>query len=127
MHTCPLVNPGPVPHVGGPVTVGFPTVLIGGIPAARLGDLTICAGPPDPIAIGSPCVLIGGAPAARVGDSTTHGGIIVSGMLNVLIGECGGGGGGGGAAPVAGLSAQANALLDAAVSGAPFCEQCASG
>ena len=55
MHTCPMVN-GTVPHVGGPVM------------------------PP-----GAPTVLIGGQPAARMGDSTAHGGIIVAGCPTVNI------------------------------------------
>ena len=38
-HTCPLVSPGPVPHVGGVVYVGSITVLINSLPAARQGDL----------------------------------------------------------------------------------------
>ena len=44
LHTCPMVNPGPVPHVGGPIIVGCPTVLIGGMPAARVGDACVCVG-----------------------------------------------------------------------------------
>jgi len=77
MHTCPLAN-GPVPHVGGPITApGCPTVLIGGLPAARVGDMATCVGPPDVIAMGSTTVLIGGQPAARMGDQTAHGGVIV--------------------------------------------------
>ena len=48
-HTCPRVNPGPVPHVGGPIAIGSPNVLIGGMPAARTGDMAICVGPPDRI------------------------------------------------------------------------------
>ena len=87
MHTCPLVNPGPVPHVGGPVLPpGTPTVLIGGMPAATVGDMCVCIGPPDTIAKGSGTVLIGGKPAARMGDSTAHGGVIVAGCATVLIG-----------------------------------------
>lgn len=87
MHVCPMVNPGPVPHVGGPIlTPGEPTVLIGGMPAARLGDMAICTGPPDAIIGGSTSVLIGGMPAARLGDSTAHGGSLVAGELTVLIG-----------------------------------------
>src|SRR5438477_12311838 len=89
MHTCPMVTPGtpPVPHVGGPVLpAGCPTVLIGGPPAARVGDLALCVGPPDVIIQGSPTVLIGGMMAARMGDMTAHGGTIVIGMPNVLIG-----------------------------------------
>jgi len=100
MHTCPLVNPGPVPHVGGPIITGCPTVLIGGMPAARVTDTAICTGPPDAIAKGSPTVLIGGLLAARIGDNTVHGGVIVMGCPTVMIGDAGsGGGGGGGAAP----------------------------
>ena len=87
MHTCPMVNPGPVPHVGGPILPpGEPTVLIGGIPAARVGDMAVCTGPPDSIAMGSATVFIGGMPAARLGDVTAHGGTIVAGCPTVLIG-----------------------------------------
>lgn len=86
MHVCPMVT-GVVPHVGGPVTgPGAPTVLIGGMPAAVVGDLCTCTGPPDTIAMGSTTVLIGGKPAARLGDTTAHGGSIVLGEFTVLIG-----------------------------------------
>jgi uncharacterized Zn-binding protein involved in type VI secretion len=87
MHTCPMVNPGPVPHVGGPILPpGMPTVLIGGMPAARVGDMAVCTGPPDVIAKGSMTVLIGGKPAARMGDMTAHGGVIAVGFPAVMIG-----------------------------------------
>ncbi len=89
MHVCPMVTPAvpPVPHVGGPVLPpGCPTVLIGGMPAARATDMCTCVGPPDVIAMGSPTVLIGGLPAARMGDTTAHGGSIVIGCPTVLIG-----------------------------------------
>jgi uncharacterized Zn-binding protein involved in type VI secretion len=93
MHTCPMTT-GPVPHVGGPIVApGCPTVLIGGLPAARLSDQAVCVGPPDVIVRGSPTVLIGNLPAARIGDNTAHGGIIVVGMPTVIIGEAGAGGG----------------------------------
>jgi uncharacterized Zn-binding protein involved in type VI secretion len=85
MHTCPMVT-GVVPHVGGPILVGAPTVLIGNLPAARVGDMATCVGPPDTITQGSASVLIGGMPAARMGDATAHGGIIVVGCPTVLIG-----------------------------------------
>jgi uncharacterized Zn-binding protein involved in type VI secretion len=86
MHVCPMVS-GTVPHVGGPVLPpGEPTVLIGGLPAARVGDMCFCTGPPDSIIKGSATVLIGGMPAARMGDSTAHGGLIVSGYPTVIIG-----------------------------------------
>ena len=86
MHVCPLVT-ATIPHVGGTILPpGEPTVLIGGIPAARLGDLCICNGPPDTIATGSQTVLIGGVPAARLGDRTAHGGTITLGCPTVMIG-----------------------------------------
>ena len=86
MHVCPMVT-GVVPHVGGPILPpGCPLVLIGGLPAARVGGMATCAGPPDVIAMGSFTVLIGGQPAARMGDLTAHGGAIVMGLPTVLIG-----------------------------------------
>jgi uncharacterized Zn-binding protein involved in type VI secretion len=76
-----------VPHVGGPILPpGCPTVLIGMMPAARVGDMLVCVGPPDVIALGSMTVLIGGQPAARLGDMTAHGGAIVVGLPTVMIG-----------------------------------------
>ncbi|WP_437927540.1 PAAR domain-containing protein [Sorangium sp. So ce291] len=103
-HTCPKVEPGPIPHVGGPVSTGETTVLIGFMPTARAGDTAVCIGPPDAIKDGEPTVLIGNKPAARIGDSTTHGGIIISGCPSVNIGS----------------SAQAEALR----TNKPFCEEC---
>ncbi len=86
MHVCPMVT-GVVPHVGGPILpAGEPTVLIGSLPAARVGDMATCVGPPDSIVAGSASVLIGGMPAARMGDSTAHGGTIILGEPTVLIG-----------------------------------------
>ncbi|GJM63446.1 PAAR domain-containing protein [Persicobacter diffluens] len=84
-HVCPMTT-GTVPHVGGPISMGEPTVLIEGMPAARAGDMAICVGPPDTIAMGSGTVLIGGKPAARMGDSTAHGGTIAAGAPTVMIG-----------------------------------------
>lgn len=84
-----MVTPGlpPIPHVGGPITgPGAPTVLVGGLPAARVSDMAVCVGPPDTIVKGSATVLIGGLPAARIGDTTAHGGSIVLGFPTVLIG-----------------------------------------
>lgn len=87
MHTCPMVDPGPKPHVGGPVVgPGAATVLIGGQPAAVVGDMCTCVGPPDTIVKGSATVLIGGKPAARMGDMTAHAGVIVAGQPTVMIG-----------------------------------------
>ena len=89
MHVCPMQTPAvvPIPHVGGPIIgPGMPTVLIGGQPAATVGDLCTCVGPPDVIVKGSATILIGGKPAARMGDTTAHGGSIVAGCPTVLIG-----------------------------------------
>jgi uncharacterized Zn-binding protein involved in type VI secretion len=89
MHTCPMVTPGmpPIPHVGGPIVgPGAPTVLIGKMPAAVMGDNAVCVGPPDSIVKGSATVLICGKPAARMGDEMAHGGTIVLGCPTVLIG-----------------------------------------
>ena len=85
MHTCPLVT-GVVPHVGGPISMGYPTVMIGFMPAARVGDMAVCVGPPDAIAMGSFTVFIGGMPAARIGDLTVHGGVVTMGFPTVIIG-----------------------------------------
>lgn len=97
MHACPMQTPAivPIPHVGGPiVSQGATTVLVEGLPAARVGDICICVGPPAPIVLGSFTVLIEGSPAARVGDMTAHGGAIIPpGALTVLIGDAGGGAG----------------------------------
>jgi uncharacterized Zn-binding protein involved in type VI secretion len=89
MHTCPAIAPGTpaTPHVGGPITgPGASSVLIGGLPAARITDAALCDGPPDVIVTGSTSVLIEGLPAARVGDATAHGGIVASGCATVLVG-----------------------------------------
>ncbi|HJZ41906.1 MAG TPA: PAAR domain-containing protein [Bacteroidales bacterium] len=85
LHTCPVASPNP--HIGGPITGPcVPTVLIGGLPAAVVSDICVCAGPPDTIVKGSATVFIGGKPAARQGDQTAHGGVIVSGFPTVIIG-----------------------------------------
>lgn len=87
MHVCPASD-GLKPHVGGPIMPpGFPSVLMEGMPACRVGDKATCNGPPDFIVIGSGSVMIGGQPAARLGDSTAHGGNITSGCPTVLVGD----------------------------------------
>ena len=89
MHACPLATPAvpPVPHVGGPIAPpGSPQVFIGGLPAARVGDICVCVGPPDAIAMCSSSVFIGGQPAARALDATVHGGVITAGFPTVAIG-----------------------------------------
>ncbi len=86
MHTCPMFT-GPVPHVGGPVMPpGCTTVTIGGMTAARVGDMCMCTGPIDTIINGSSTVMIGKMPAARMGDPTAHGGTIILGSPTVMIG-----------------------------------------
>lgn len=86
MHTCPMVT-GTVPHVGGPILPPCaPTVMIGGLPAARVTDMCQCVGPPDVIVKGSATVMINFLPAARIGDTTVHGGVIVAGCPTVIIG-----------------------------------------
>ncbi len=85
-HACPMFT-GPVPHVGGPIIgPGAPTVLIASLPASCMGDTAVCVGPPSSVTMGSPTVLFEGKPAARMGDPTAHGGVIVLGVPNVLIG-----------------------------------------
>lgn len=89
-HQCPMqtvVGPVTIPHVGGPILgPGAPTVLIGGLPAAKVGDIALCIGPPDAIIKGSATVKIMGMPAARMGDKTAHGGTIMLGWPTVMIG-----------------------------------------
>lgn len=86
MHVCPMVT-GLVPHVGGPIiTPGAPNVLIGFLPAATVGSMCVCVGPPDTIVKGSATVMIASKPAARIGDMTAHGGNIVMGCPTVMIG-----------------------------------------
>lgn len=105
-----MVDPGPKPHVGGPIAGPCAgTVMAGGVPVAVVSDLATCIGPPDAVAVGSATVLVEGKAAARMGDMTGHGGVIVSGMPTVLIGD----------SPPSG---QAAAMKAAAAAGSPFCE-----
>ncbi len=108
----PAARLGDMTAHGGSIIVGCPTVLIGGLPAARVGDMHVCPmQTPAPVPIphvggpimppGCPTVLICGMPAACVGDMATCVGppdsILPPGCPTVLIGPGGGGGGGGGA------------------------------
>lgn len=90
MHMCPMQTPAPVPipHVGGAVlpAPAPPTVLIGGMPAATVGQQCLCVGPPDVIVGCSKTVLVNKRPLARMGDATAHGGVIVAGCPTVLVG-----------------------------------------
>jgi uncharacterized Zn-binding protein involved in type VI secretion len=87
MHTCPMVDPGPVSHVGGPIITGSQKAITGNMPQARVTDKLTCVGPPDMIAKGSPTVQVNKLMAARITDLTLHGGVIVKGFPSVLIGE----------------------------------------
>jgi uncharacterized Zn-binding protein involved in type VI secretion len=107
-HTCPKVNPGPVPHVGGPEISGSPDVITGFLPQGRVGDSLICVPAIDKVKQGSSNVLVNNREAARIGDPTAHGGVIVTGCPTVIIGE----------------SSQSFTLRSAAASGTPFCEEC---
>jgi uncharacterized Zn-binding protein involved in type VI secretion len=86
MHTCPMVTVLVPHVGGPILPPCEPTVIIGMMPAARVTDMLTCVGPPDAIAMGSPTVLIGGLMAARLGDPTIHGGVIVMGCPTVIIG-----------------------------------------
>lgn len=82
----------PTGHPGVITGPGVPTVLIGGQPAAVMGDLHTCSyvgetpHPPTPIAAGNPTVLVGGRPVAFVGMTAGCGAPIVSGAPNVTVG-----------------------------------------
>jgi uncharacterized Zn-binding protein involved in type VI secretion len=89
--------------------MGFPMVMIGFMPAARVGDVAICVGPPDSIAMGSMTVYIGYMQAARIGDPTVHGGKIAIGCPTVIIGDMG-------------MGSQGAAMSAAKAAGKPFCE-----
>lgn len=95
-HGCPVHGPTPV-------CVGDVTVLIGYMPAARVGDILACV-PPDVIVEGEPTVLIGHRNPARIGDSTAHRGKLIQGCPTVLIGS----------------SPQGSTLK----TNEPFCEEC---
>jgi uncharacterized Zn-binding protein involved in type VI secretion len=95
----PAARMGDMTAHGGSIVVGCPTVLIGGQPAARVGDMHVCpipATPTTPPHVGGPIlppggvtVLIGGMPAARIGDMATCVGppdVIVAGCMTVIIG-----------------------------------------
>lgn len=109
-HACPKVEPGPIPHVGGPVFTGSSNVIIGYLPAARVDDRVVCfpVGPTDKIQRGSTTVLINHRAAARRADPCAHGGRIVVGCPTVIVGD----------------NPQSFTLRAAAKRGTPFCEEC---
>ena len=90
LHGCFTPAPPPAPPVPVPVPQPIippccPTVLVGGMPAARQLDLCNPAFP-HPIIKGSTSVVISFFPAARVMDPVACGGMIMKGQLNVLVG-----------------------------------------
>jgi uncharacterized Zn-binding protein involved in type VI secretion len=90
-HTCPAFTGPVAHVGGPILPPCCVKVLIGGLPAARVTDKAVCIGPPDVIAKGSPTVFIGSLMAARLGDPTAHGGVIVVGCPTVIIGDAGSG------------------------------------
>ena len=85
-HVCPMVTGVVPHVGGPILPPCCLTVLTGSIPQARVTDMATCVGPPDMIVMGSFTVLVSGLPAARVGDLTAHGGTITLGLPTVLIG-----------------------------------------
>ncbi len=108
------------PGGGGAIDSGLPTVLIGGMPAARVTDTALCNGVPksDAISLGESTIIFGGHFASRITDQTAHGGKITTGFptvhLSKSLGQCevcltaaagSGGGAGSAGAGVAGSGA----------------------
>lgn len=116
-HACPMVNSVASPHVGGPITEGELRVLVGNLPAARVGDQATCIGPPDAIATGNSSILIDDRPAAALGDQTVHGGMIARGEGTVLLGDVSAGAGGSTGATMRAARNEAR----------PLCEVCSEG
>lgn len=86
MHVCPMFTGPVPHVGGPVLPPCAVTVLTGAIPQARITDMCVCVGPPDVIVLGSPTVLVNGLMAARIGDMTAHGGTLVMGFPTVLIG-----------------------------------------
>ncbi|MEF0863960.1 MULTISPECIES: PAAR domain-containing protein [Rhizobium] len=83
MHICPMIDPGPKPHVGGPVrSTQQSFVTVEGVPIATVGDKCLCTGVPtnDDIVDGSSVANINGQKIARFGDRCSHGGRLVQGV-----------------------------------------------
>ncbi len=84
MHVCPMIDPGPKPHIGGPViSTQQSFVTVEGVSVATVGDSLLCTGVPttsDKITSGSIVAFIEGRRVARVGDSCAHGGKLVEGI-----------------------------------------------
>ena len=111
-HTCPMLNPDESPHTGGPISEGEGSVLVGYMPAARLGDQATCLGPTDAISTGTGSILISYMPAAALGDQTVHGGFIAQGENTVLLGDSAAGAGGSTGATMRAARKEARPLCD---------------
>jgi uncharacterized Zn-binding protein involved in type VI secretion len=88
MHVCPMCDPGPKPHVGGPVVAtGQSFVTVNGTPIATVGDKCLCSGVPTTAAIsaGSSVASIHGKKIARSGDACEHGGRLVQGVSWITV------------------------------------------
>jgi uncharacterized Zn-binding protein involved in type VI secretion len=88
-HVCLKQDPGPKPHVGGPVgpTLAVTSVEVNGRPVAVVGDKCVCASPDqDSLSVGITSVEIGGKAAADSSAKTAHGGTIVSTCTDVTFG-----------------------------------------
>jgi uncharacterized Zn-binding protein involved in type VI secretion len=86
---CALFAPspaGPIPGASMIIPPCAPTVLVGKLQAARIGDLHPSGLGPHPNAMGSATVIISGMPASRLGDATGCGGMILKGEFTVLVG-----------------------------------------
>ncbi len=141
MHVCPMVTGIVPHVGGPILPPGVPTVLTCMLPQANVGTMATCVGPPDVIVKGSLGVFVGGMPAARMLDMTAHGGVIVMGAPTVIIGEVSPASPSAGSmamvAPGAPLLADAGgnvqvaqtvtSLIAAGQNGTPFCEHCARG
>ncbi len=114
---------------GGTVIVGFPQVLIGFMPASRIGDMHVCPMVTGvvphvggPFILGSPTVLVGFMPQSRVTDQLTCVGppdVAVMGVETVLVGMSGAGGAGGAAAGVAAMGVAVPVNSSSAPAGTP--------
>src|SRR5271155_3476999 len=114
---------------GGNVVMGFPTVLIGYMPASRIGDMHVCPMVTGivphvgvPFVMGSPTVLTGYMPQSRVTDQLTCVGppdVAVMGVMTVLVGMSGAGGAGGAAAGIAAIGLPVPVITQSAPAGTP--------
>jgi uncharacterized Zn-binding protein involved in type VI secretion len=133
-HVCPMVTGVVPHVGGPIMPPCAPTVITGKMPQARVMDMLTCVGPLDAIQMGASTVIVVGMPAARMFDPTLHGGVIMLGEITVLIGGAAGSGGGGGGGMLIAKSgpggeandfaAQAKAMIEAAKEGKPFSELC---